>query len=91
MGMGIGIGIGWPNSTSGANVVYSFYIYECGSSVPLIQVYSLVQYFNIGVYIYLDEALTMPVLSEYANEGPDPEGVYLITDGLITNTFISCG
>lgn len=91
MGWGIGIGIGWPNATSGANTVYSFDIYECGSDVPLTQVYSLAQYFNVGVYVYLDEALTIPVLNDYANAGPSPETVYLITDGLITNNSASCG
>jgi len=90
--MKMGIGIGWPNATSGtsAPTIYSFDIYECGSDVPLSKVYSLSETFMVGALLYIDEALTIPVNNEYVGDEGFPSNVYYISEGLVTNTSVSC-
>jgi len=86
----MGIGIGWPNASAQAGnpTVYTINLYECNPG-PAFVTYSLSPTFAVGIYLYVDAALTIPVTSAIA--GPVVgETQYQITDGLVTSQTYAC-
>jgi hypothetical protein len=56
--MKMGIGIGWPNSTSGTSIIYTFIIQDC--NVSLKTVYSVSSEFLPGAFMFENVELTTP-------------------------------
>lgn len=56
--MKMGIGIGWPNSTSGTSVIYTFIIQDCNASLRT--VYSVSSEFLPGAFMFTNVELTIP-------------------------------
>jgi hypothetical protein len=84
-----GIGIGWPNasSQSGEPTVYTINLYGCIPG-PAFTTYSTSSSFAIGIYLFVDAELTIPVT---AIAGPVVgETQYQITAGLVTSTTSQC-
>ena len=56
--MKMGIGIGWPNSTSGTSIIYTFIIQDCNASLKT--VYSVSSEFLPGAFMFENVELTTP-------------------------------
>lgn len=85
------MGIGWPNNTSGSTpvpTIYEITLWDCPGNIIAIT-YSLSPAFAEGIYIYSDIALTSP----YTGIGGAYSGAnqYIITNGLITTGYYTCG
>jgi len=87
--MKMGIGIGWPNASAQAGnpTVYTINLYGCGLGPPF-ATYSSSPTFAVGVYLYVDTALTIPVIAVAGPAVGNPQ--HVITDGLVTSETIAC-
>lgn len=85
----MGIGIGWPNASAQATppTVYTINLYGCGPG-PAFVTYSLSPTFAIGVYLYVDTTLTVPVTAVAGPAVGNPQ--HVITGGLVTSETIAC-
>ena len=89
MGWGNGISIGWPNASAQATppTVYTINLYGCTLGPPF-ATYSSSPTFAVGVYLYIDTELTIPVNAVAGPSVGNPQ--YVITEGLITPGTIAC-
>ena len=90
--MKMGIGIGWPNA-SASNSAYSLIITNCQDDI--IYLYSADSVFAEGIYLYVDEALTIPFDGEGKtyniwNGFPINNGNLIFSDGQVSGIAGVC-
>ena len=89
MGWGQGISIGWPNASASAGepTIYTINLYGCVPGPPFVT-YSISPDFAVGISLFVDNGLTVPV---NATAGPVAGGAqYVITNGYVTVVTIAC-